>query len=315
MLLVRLLFCAFFMFGFDALAASNRIVATVGEKAITNTDVERRARLMSAATGMQMSGPVLNQALHVLIDEKLIALAAEKNGVELDAMEVESAWSSIAKQNKMTSVNQFKQNIKAAGIDLNEFSVQLEGQMLWSKILKTEIEPGIVVSDAEIEENKSIIIAEVNKVDKTNVEPLQVELAEIVLMGQNQDELNKAMQLAQKITADHRSGVEFSKLAEQFSQVPSAQGGGRIGWVYVNQLQPAISKKLANASKGMITTPIMFDDRISIIKVLNVKAQKIERSQLDDGAIKNMIKNKKLQAEIKTYLNKLRNNYIIEIKK
>lgn len=294
------------------------VAAIVNEYVITKMDVSDKADLLMKSSGMNADSKtkeiLQKHALYSLIDEKLISSEAKRLSVEIDEKDLQFALNSIAEKNGIT-YKQLESHTKKAGIDFEDLQEQIKNQLLWNKIIRTTVEPKIFVSDKEVEENKKAIIAALHLVK--NQSATQVKLAEIVLFSQGKKNADSVKSLAWKLYSDIKGGADFAKFVRQFSQSASVKYNGEIGWIHTSQLMPELAQAIVSVSNGEVSKPIVADDGIHILKVLDRKGYQADMNleDVDSLRLKEILYNKKLDLHIKSYLRKLRKEGYINLKK
>jgi len=292
---------------------SSSVLAVVNGEAITDLDVTKRMRMITITSGIPNNAQTLkvlkSQIIHMLVDEKLINQEAERLGIEADKNELETAMASLAEKNKLNQA-QFDAFLKSKGIDKEVLHDQVKHQVLWNELVTSRIRPGINVSNHEIEENEAFI-RQAHKSQSEQIE--QVKLAEIVLFATDKN-VAKQMQFASKLSADLKNGADFTKVAKEFSLAGSAKNGGDIGWVYIEQIAPEIIASLKDIKIGNITPPITLQDGIHILQIKDIKRKKAsEVTEINEEQVKEAIFERKLNLQIRSYLNKIRKNAFIKI--
>ncbi|MFI4983718.1 MAG: peptidylprolyl isomerase [Rickettsiales bacterium] len=299
-----------------ALASEESIVAVVNNHAITKTDVQKRIDFIIKSSGFDKSQANLADLKHhvisMVIDELLIEDDAKANEIKLDDMDLKFAFESLAEKNGVHPTK-FDEMLKARGVDKGVLEKQIANQILMSKIIKSEIHPRVFVSDKEVSESKAALIKAINDHKEEKV-VTKIKIAEIVLYPESNEAVKSEMNLAQNIVKQARGGKNFSNLANEFSQSPTAENGGVIGWVYANQMRHELLGQLIGKDPNFVTDPIFLEDGIHIIKLLDVKYHQPDKppvSEVDDETLKDMLFNKKLDLQIKNYIRKLRKNAYI----
>ena len=105
----------------------------------------------------------------------------------------------------------------------------------------------------------------------------------------------------------------FENSAIQFSSSPSAQQGGRLGWVSESKLSQLLLKFIKKTKIGSITEPIPISGGILILKVEN---KRVEENKIDlEKKMEELIdieKNKQLNNFSTNYFNQVKNNIKIK---
>ena len=101
----------------------------------------------------------------------------------------------------------------------------------------------------------------------------------------------------------------FENTAIQFSSSPTAQQGGRLGWVSESKFSQQLLKFIKKTKIGTITEPIPITGGILILKVEN---KRVEENKMDlDKKMKELIeveKNNQLNNFSINYFNQVKNN-------
>jgi hypothetical protein len=115
-------------FGFEV-----KIVATVGNVAITSRDVANRLQILRAITPQITSEEAKNIALEKLIQEALLSQKAEEIDFKLSKKETESETANVIKQypalKNLVANKEIHNSLKAQVVGEIVFSVLLQGQL------------------------------------------------------------------------------------------------------------------------------------------------------------------------------------------
>lgn len=129
---------------------TQKIVAIVGQSAISTEQVDERARLLVVSAGMPSNDKTKKIALDSLIDGQLKLDEAERLGIVASKDDIEKAFNGIAKRNGFTS-SEFQNAVRGAGVDPRTLKDRLEAEIVWGEVVKLEIAPNVSVSQGEID--------------------------------------------------------------------------------------------------------------------------------------------------------------------
>lgn len=311
--LVMSLVIAASMFSYCANAfAKQEIVAVVNSHVITEFDLQKRVNLLLKTTGLTYEDKTINilklQALQMLVDERLFEGEAKRFNIKIDPADMSAAKGKVASNHHMT-LSQFQEFIKKAGISEQEVETQLYYQLVWHKILKSQIEPTVAISKKELEQLKSMT----EQYGAGN--NVEVKLAEILLVA-DKSKMKDLESFADDLYNRIHAGADFSKIAKEFSKGNTADTGGEIGWFNLGQLSYEFGQVLEKLEVGEVSTPIVQNESIHIMKVLETK--KVSESSGDDRQQEQfveMLRQQKMDAKIKSYLIKLRKDAYINFLK
>lgn len=290
--------------------------AVVDGKQILREDVERvyRSRVNSEAPA-----PSHEEALSLklsildeLINSQILLDRAEKMNLVASDEEVEDRF---AQSKAPYTEEEFQQKLQASGLTIDDLKSDIRRQLSIDKLLNREVVAKISITDKEIADfyNK-------NRSQFDVAEP-QYHVAEIVITPRpdpsihnrkNSKAMNeadagrKAAMLIQKLDA----GADFTELAMDYSEDPSASTGGDIGFIPESSLSrsdPALRKAVLALKPGQFTQPIRTKDGGYTILKLIAKEPAGNRRLSDpqvQQAIRNALRTRKEQL--------LRSAYMIE---
>lgn len=249
--------------GTKASALGLDIEAIVGEEAISTYDVNSRIKFVITTTSLSNTDEVRRgirpQIIRAIIDEKLQLKSAADNKITISDEEVARAVASIEKQRNMPE-GAIAKMLAQGGVPYDTFTQQVRAQLAWSALVARKIRPQIKISDEEIQ------LAHI-KLPKPKVKQ-ELKIAALVLPVDKARE-PQVKQLAARLAGEIRGGASFDEVYRQFSGIG---GKPEAFWVKPEQLDPAISKALANAASGMISAPIRTNDSYTIVKVYDTRS-------------------------------------------
>lgn len=251
--------------------AADYIVAVVNTESITNHEV--RVRVAQVQRDMARAGQtpppeeqLRRQVLERLITERAQLQQARELGIVPDDSALAQAELSIARQNNLSSAAELHQRLQEEGIDLAEFRSDLRNQVMLSQLRAREIEPGLKVSDSEVE-------AFIRQQTGNAQAPQEINLAMILVAvpeGSSAAEQARLKQRAEEVAQRARSGEDFAKLAPQYSD---ANGGGKDGGVLGLRPASAYPELFVDATRsarvGDIVGPIQSGAGFHVLKVLD----------------------------------------------
>jgi peptidyl-prolyl cis-trans isomerase D len=130
-------------------------------------------------------------------------------------------------------------------------------------------------------------------------EPKSVKASHILFKlaeGATKDEENKVKEKAESILKKARAGEDFAKLAKEYSDdTQTKENGGELGYLQKGQTTETFENAAFNLKKGEISEPIKTSYGYHIIKVEDVKDERV----LDFQEAHDTIKNKLISNESK----------------
>jgi peptidyl-prolyl cis-trans isomerase SurA len=230
---------------------SNGVAAIVNDQIVSEYDLRQRIALVMATSGMPRTPATAHrmrpQVLEQLKTEKLELEEAQRKNLTVSPSEVDKEIEGIVKDNKLT-VEQLKDILAKNNVAYETLRAQIAVQIAWQKAIEDEYGDRVNITDADVTDELKRITDGANK-------PHYL-VAEIFLGVDNPEQDEKVRKAADDIESQIQNGAPFQSIARQFSQSPSAAGGGDIGWVNEGQLAPELDGALKKLSIGGITPPI-----------------------------------------------------------
>lgn len=238
--------------------------AIVNGFVITDTDIDQRVALVTAAAESKPSGEELIrlrvQVLRNLIDETLKIQAAAADKLEVKAEQVEETYQQLAAQNFAGDPKKMDTYLTSIGSSPASLKRQIEGEVAWENILRRNIMPFVNVSAEEVND----ALKRMNEAKGTD----EYRLGEIFLSATTE---NRATVLAnaQKIMEQLQQGGSFVAYARQYSEASTAVVGGDLGFVRLGQLPPQLANAARAMQPGQLQGPIEIPGGFSILYLIN----------------------------------------------
>jgi peptidyl-prolyl cis-trans isomerase SurA len=256
----------------------DRVVATVNDEVITWSElmsainIEGKSFLEGVPDDVrekrveELEKPFLNN----LVEMKLQIQEARKMGLNVSVEELEGAIADIKAKYGMTD-EIFMNSLSAEGLTLQDYHSRLSDQILLQKVVNFAVRSNIVVSDREIEE-----YYEANKDNFSGKEKLSIRQIFFVKPDGESGRAaieEKARSISQRLAA----GEDFAKLASEFSEGPSRQFGGDLGYISRGTVLGEVEDMAFALNVGEVSSPFWSPGGLHIIKV----EDRIEAGTLD----------------------------------
>lgn len=252
----------------------DRIVAVVGDKVITGTELDFQLQLYQVQTGTKVgSGAAAHklkgQILTQMINDRLILIKATKDTtITVSDDEIDEALDNRMEElrSRFGSQEQFEQQVLAEGFTMRELKAKLRDeareQMLKQKLIG-KLLGKVSVGKSEVEK-----FYETYK-DSIPAHPQQVKLAHLLLpVTPSQATTDSLLRLAQSLVERINQGESFEELARKYSQDASAESGGEIGTVRKGDLMPEFEKAALALAPGAISDVVKTSIGLHIIKLM-----------------------------------------------
>lgn len=121
-------------------------------------------------------------------------------------------------------------------------------------------------------------------------------------------------QLAEKLYERIQAGEDFAELAKSYSEDPgSALNGGDLNWIDPNALVPEFREVMANTPQGKLSKPFKSPFGWHVLEVLGRRATD-STSQAREQQAMTVLRNRKYDEELQTWLRQIRDEAYVEIK-
>ena len=243
-----------------------KATAIVNGTVITRTEVDHRLAIIRLASGGEIPAQELprlrQQVLRNLVDEVLQIQAAEQADIKVQAREVDQYFARYAQSQFGKSPEEFAAFLRASGSSPETLKRQIHGEMAWSRLQRSRIEPFVNVSEDEVQ----AVIDRLNAAKGTQ----EFKVSEIFLSA-TPETAAEARSNAQRIVQQLRGGASFLAYARQFSEASTAALGGDLGWVRAAQLPEALAAAVQTMPVGAISDPIAIPGGFSIVAVTDTR--------------------------------------------
>jgi len=266
-----------------------RIVAVVEDDVILEQEFRNEVmaivqKLQSSNTPLPPDYVIKKQVLEKMIVERLQRHLAEKAGINISEEMLTNSAAEIAQRNNMT-LEQFKGELQRQGMSYQAFLENMKNEIVINQVRGKEIGERIKVTDREIEHF-------IETEDKAGDGMGQYHLGHILIAvkeGASAEVIKKAINEAEQLVRDLRSGQDFTKAAMSVSDDDNALKGGDLGWRSKNDVPSIFVDVVSKMKAGEISDPIRSPSGFHIIKMLEMKGvgtQMITKSRVRHILIK-----------------------------
>ena len=281
------------------------IFATIGSKAITQSDIIKEIKIILILSGQSFSEEqrkdleataiqtVVKRTIKQIGVENFPLLGVEQN---LIARQLER----LAKNIDMDSET-LESIFIANGIEFSNVLEQITLELKWNKLITELYFDKLTINAEEIDEKlKSIKLEE---------EINEYLLSEIIIKPSSNENLTfEVEELKKKIITN---GFESVAITSSISE--SSKKSGDLGWVSEDIISKNIKSYVKNTNVGNITEPILLPEGVLLIKVRDKRKSK-KNKKLED--VKNNLiqneKNKILNMYSSSYYDRLRRSLSIK---
>ncbi len=227
-------------------------VIIVNDQIITKYELDQRRRLMDA---LGVRGDLAQQAQDGLIGDRLKVASAAEAGLVTTDEQISKAFEDFAARNGQ-SLDGVLSMLAGKGVATETLRDFLTTNLVWQTLMRQRYAGSVGVSESEIDAALSATSENTN---------LQILISEIVLplIEGQEEEIRKLAADIAKI----RSFDEFSDAARQFSVAGSRSDGGKLDWIALSNLPPALRPVLLPLENGQVSEPLELPNAIAIFQM------------------------------------------------
>lgn len=264
----------------------DRVVAVVDKEIILQSELEAQIQLYALQNRIEISNQAALDSLRKefldrMIEDKVLLVEAERDtSITVTNKEVEEALNDQIRNIKaqFPSDDAFNQQLRAEGITLNglreQYRDEVKKQLLKEKLIQKKLSK-ILVSSGEV---KSFY--EANR-DSLPEKPAGVRLAHILIGTQpGQSTIDSLKSYAELIRQKAVGGEDFALLAKTYSNDPSAEQGGDLGWFSRGEMVSEFEQAAFAMQPGQISQVIRSQFGFHIIKVTGRKGDRVKASHI-----------------------------------
>ena len=283
----------------------NKIVITVEDEIITSYEVKNKVLTSLFLAKQDINQTKVDQfkkqSIELLIQEKLKITELKKLDIKADNLRINTYLNSISSNNIKSLKNSFKKN----NLDFDLFKKGIETQFMWQEFIYIRYKDKINIDE-------EIINKELNKSLNSKKNIKEVKLSEIEIGIDENLTIEKEVERIKALIA--KNG--FANTAFTVSISPSAENKGELGWINSKSLSKKIVNIISKLKIGEISKPIISQNSILFLKLVDTRETRSEKVNLDEikEKIINQKKNELFNLYSNSHLSKLRNTSFIEYK-
>jgi len=241
-----------------------KATALVNGSVITGTDVDQRVALLVAASESKISDEELQrvreQVLRNLIDETLQIQEAAAKEIVAERSEINQRYAQLASQNFGQNTAKMDAYLISIGSSPGSLKRQIEGEVVWQRLLRREIAPFVNVSEEEVRES----LARMEASRGTE----EYRLGEIYLSA-TPETRDAVLQNGQRIIEQLKKGASFVAYARQFSEASTAVVGGDLGFVRLETLPVQMQIVAREMQAGQLVGPFEIPGGFEILYLID----------------------------------------------
>lgn len=292
----------------------DRVVAIVNDEVITQSEVEKALMPISAQYAaiyrneelLQKLSEARHNIINKLIENKLILAEAKNAGIEISDEEIEAKIEELKRG--FSSQDEFEAVLFKQGLGITDLKENFRNQIMIQKIINRQIKSKVVIKPTEIVDYYYTHLD-----DFTN--PQEVKISNILIKVEDKVDAPGAYQRAEKVLSLLENGANFAQVAREYSDGPQREKGGSVGFVSRGQMIKEIDEVIFKLKVGEISGLIKSSLGYHIVKVEDIRPAYVKDLTLVQSEIEDILFQEKMERNFAQWLEKLRENAYISIKK
>ncbi|MCK4519407.1 MAG: peptidylprolyl isomerase [Candidatus Omnitrophica bacterium] len=245
--------------------------------------------------------------LYQLIEDKLILQEAKRVEVVVDDKEVSGRMEQIKSQ--FADADEFKEALKSQNLTISDLKDKYREQIMIKRLIDY-----MVRSKVEIAPTEASRYYEEHRNEFKVPRQLMVKTILIRKAGENPESQAELQKKIKEIHKKIKEGSDFSKIAREYSEDPSAVDGGDMGYIEKGQMMKKIDDLLFSLEPEEISDVIETGIGYHIFQVVEIKEAEVRPFKEVRLSIKEKLFQEKARDRMNEWMNSLKENAYISIK-
>jgi len=264
------------------------VIATVNGKKITQADLANRLETYGNADAETLD-TIKQEILDQLITDILLEEFIDRQGLVVASEEIEREVDQVRSNitgNQKDSGQSLEKVLAAIGSNIGEFKRSIKHSLALEKYFNNKLDDRTL--EKYFDGNENLFNGESVKVSHILIDTRNMK---------TQEELSHALEQIKSIRKEIDIGAAFDEMANKYSNCPSAQNGGDLGFIQrKGNLARSFSDTAFSLRIGQVSEPVQTEYGYHLIKVtekkegVNVKfgdvKQKVRLAVLDEETLK-----------------------------
>lgn len=262
---------ASWLFGTSAFAREvaeiDRIVAVVGNEAITFSELNERVQSVMAqftreGKPLPEREALAQQMLERMIIDRAQLQEARDTGIVVDDAQLDQTLNRIAANNKMNR-EQFREALRKDGIPYERFREEIREELIIARLRDREVDSRLMISEAEID--NFILQSGMHEAASYRVAHILLRAPE----SASPEQLRTLRAKAETVLKRAQEGENFAELAAVYSDAPDALQGGDLGWRAQDRLPILYAEAAAGLTPGEVGVLLQSANGFHVVKLLD----------------------------------------------
>ena len=290
----------------DKVAIVNGSVITSEEFNRELSPIKQRLSQQGQKISPEQLEGIRNEILENLINLELLFQESRNNEIKVEKEAVDSQMK-LLKQ-KFSNDTEFKNFLSELNLSESAFKLKIKKGIAIQKLIETQIADKIKISDKE-----SKVFYDTNP--DLFKQPEQIKASHILIKvepGADEMKKSEAKEKIKNIQQKLNKGEDFATLAKEFSEGPSKNNGGDLGYFQRGQMVKSFEDAAFALKTEEVSDIVETQFGYHIIKVVDKKPEKTIAYENVKKDLTQHLKQEKTNQEVKIYIQKSREKSKIE---
>lgn len=265
----------------------DRVIAVVEDKALMQSELELEYRRYLFQNQLESLPPeqeaeLKKEFFEGLVADLLMAVHAEKTGVEVSEEVIDEEVDRAIEDSRRAAGGDvaFERELENAGLTVRQLRAQwrdkIRARRLIENLMYREVMQEVEVTEGEIRAYYR------ENLDDLPERPASVSLAQILIMPETSPDVeNEALRRIREIRERIEGGMEFAEAAREYSEDPSADYGGSLGYLELDDLGSEPFEKAARKLiVGEVSEPVLTRFGWHLIRLDDVSGNEVKLSHI-----------------------------------
>ena len=229
----------------------------VSGRVVTEYEVLQRAMFIKLLGG---AGDPDAEAQKALVEEKLKRIEADRLKIKITADQIKAGMTEFAGRANL-SADEFIAALAQGGVEPETFRDFVAAGILWREVVRSTFAGRVTVTDIEVDRAIE---------GQTRTIGLRVLLSELVLPVRSEADRAAVTARAEEIRSGISSESAFAAAAGRNSAAPTAGRGGRLDWLALSNLPPALAKFALALEPGQVSNPVQLPNAVALFQLRDI---------------------------------------------
>ncbi|MCB9641145.1 MAG: SurA N-terminal domain-containing protein [Myxococcales bacterium] len=298
-----------------------KIVAVVNNDIVLLSEWERRFEIVKAQL-QQVIDPderkrkaetMRWQILERMIDDKLLDQEARTKQIEVSEADIQSAVKRTREQNGNIPEAEFAAELRKRGYTMNAYKAMMRREIRKFRLLQQAMVSKIrITKEDELAFYKKMI-------RKEKPGPPEYKIRHIVFVLDEKPKPEQVTELKQKaenvLLLATQNPKNFISLAKRFSQGPSRDTGGDLGYVKISDIDPILGKAIVSMRAGAVYSKVLRTSMgFHVLNLEKIRSSNVLGFEEARPEIRKRLQQDAYENAYKKYVMQLRKKAVIEIR-